>query len=90
MKECEINCIVKDNNGIITQLGFKELGVHSIFIITRLILSERISIYVNKKGCRVKVVVGESSIDSNVSTTSGKTNMDINELNFLPECNSQN
>ena len=90
MKECEINCVVKDNSGIITQLGFKEQGIHSIFIITRLILSERISIYVYKKGVRVKVVVGEARIDNNSFTTSDKDNMDINELNFLPECNSPN
>jgi hypothetical protein len=57
MKEYEINCVVKDNTGFITQLGFKDKGIHSIFIITRLILSGRIFSYVNKNGKRVKVVV---------------------------------
>lgn len=48
MNEYEINCVVKDNNGIITQLGFKNQGIHSAFIITHLILSEKISLYVKK------------------------------------------
>jgi hypothetical protein len=89
LKEYEINCIVKDNSGFITQLGFKDQGIHSIFIITRLILSERISLYVNKNGNRVKVVVGESTIDNEFTTFDEEKNIDIDALNFLPECNSQ-
>lgn len=64
MEEYEINCVVKDNSGIITQLGFKDQGIHSIFILTRLIILGRISFYVNKNGNRVKVVVRESTIDN--------------------------
>ncbi len=89
MKEYEINCVVKDNSGFITQLGFKDKNIHSIFIITRLILSERISLYVNKNGNRVKVVVGESTINNELTTSDEEKNTDIDALNFLPECNSQ-
>ena len=46
-------------------MGFKDQGIRSIFIITLLILSERFSFYVNKKGNRVKVVVKGSTIDKN-------------------------
>ena len=46
-------------------MGFKDQDIHSIFIITRLILSERFSFYVNKKENRVKVVVKGSTIDKN-------------------------
>ncbi len=87
MKEYEINCVVKDNSGFITQLGFKDQGIHSIFIITRLILSGRIFSYVNKNGKRVKVVVRESTLDIEFSI-SDKENIDINDLDFLPKCSS--
>jgi hypothetical protein len=90
VKGYEINCIVKDNYGNITQLGFKGKGVHSIFIITRLILSGRFYIYVYNNGNKVKVVVNESSIDNNESITSyDDDSIDINELNFLPVCLSK-
>ena len=88
MEEYEINCVVKDNSGIITQLGFKDLGIHSIFILTRLILSERISFYVNKNGNRVKVVVRDSTID-NESLISDDECINIDDLNFLPKCSSR-
>jgi hypothetical protein len=88
LKEYEISCVVKDNSGFITQFGFKDQGIHSIFIITRLILSERISLYVNKNGNRVKVVVGESTINNEFATFDEEKNIDIDTLNFLPECNS--
>jgi hypothetical protein len=55
MNEYEASCVVKDNNGIITQLGFKNQDIHSAFIITRLILSERFFFYVNKNGNKLKV-----------------------------------
>jgi hypothetical protein len=79
---------MKDGNQVITQLGFGDQGTHSIFIITRLILSERILLYVTKNGNRVKVTVGESEIN-NDSTTSDEEIMDINDLDFLPICNDQ-
>jgi hypothetical protein len=87
MKEYEITCVVKDNSGFITQLGFKDQGIHSIFIITRLILSGRIFSYVNKNGKRVKVVVRESTPDIEFSI-SDEENIDINDLDFLPKCSS--
>ena len=87
MKEYEINCVVKDNSGFITQLGFKDQGIHSIFIITRLILSGRIFSYVNKNGKRVKVVVRESTPDIEFSI-SDEENIDINDLDFLPKCSN--
>ncbi len=87
MKEYEINCVVKDNSGFITQLGFKDQGIHSIFIITRLILSGRIFSYVNKNGKRVRVVVRESTLDIEFSI-SDEENIDINDLDFLPKCSS--
>lgn len=87
MEEYEINCVVKDNSGFITQLGFKDQGIHSIFIITRLILSGRIFSYVNKNGKRVKVVVRESTPDIEFSI-SDEENIDINDLDFLPKCSS--
>lgn len=85
MKEYEIVCVKKDNDGDITQLGFQGQGIHSIFIITRLVLSERILFYVNKEGNRVKVVVGESKINNDFKTSDEEI-IDINELNFLPAC----
>ena len=87
MEEYEITCVVKDNSGFITQLGFKDQGIHSIFIITRLILSGRIFSYVNKNGKRVKVVVRESTPDIEFSI-SDEENIDINDLDFLPKCSS--
>jgi hypothetical protein len=89
VEEYEINCVVKDNSGIITQLGFKDQGIHSIFIITRLILSGRISsFYVNKNGNKVKVVVRDSIID-NESLISDDECINIDDLNFLPKCSSR-
>lgn len=88
MEEYEINCVVKDNSGIITQLGFKDQGIHSIFILTRLIILGRISFYVNKNGNRVKVVVRESTID-NESLISDDECINIDDLNFLPKCSSR-
>ena len=87
MKEYEINCVVKDNSGFITQLGFKDQGIHSIFIITRLILSGRIFSYVNKNGKRVRVVVSESTLDTEFSISS-EEHIDIDDLDFLPKCSS--
>ena len=87
MKEYEINCVVKDNSGFITHLGFRDQGIHSIFIITRLILSGRIFSYVNQNGKRVKVVVKESPFDVEFSI-SDEQNIDINNLDFLPKCSS--
>ena len=87
MEEYEINCVVKDNSGLITQLGFKDQGIHSIFIITRLILSGRIFSYVNKNEKRVRVVVSESTFDAEFSI-SDEENIDINDLDFLPKCSS--
>ena len=87
MEEYEINCVVKDNSGFITQLGFKDQGIHSIFIITRLILSGRIFSYVNKNGKRVRVVVRESTPDIEFSI-SDEENIDIDDLDFLPKCSS--
>ena len=63
MKKYEINCVVKDNSGFMTQLGFKDQGIHSIFIISRLILSGRFSFYVNKNGNRLRIVVKGPTID---------------------------
>jgi hypothetical protein len=83
--EYEINCVVKDNSGIITQLGFKDQGIHSIFILARLIIFGRISFYVNKDGNRVKVVVRESTTD-NESLISNDECINIDDLNFLPKC----
>jgi ribosomal protein S6E (S10) len=87
MNEYEINCVVKDNNGIITQLGFKNQGIHSAFIISRLILSERFGFYVNKNGNRVKVGV-KGSIKDNEFLISNDEIVDIDDLNFLPTCNN--
>jgi hypothetical protein len=87
VEEYEINCVVKDNSGIITQLGFKDQGIHSIFILTRLIILGRISFYVNKNGNRVKVVVRDSTID-NESLISDDECINIDDLNFLPKCSS--
>lgn len=87
MEEYEINCVVKDNSGFITQLGFKDQGIHSIFIITRLILSGKIFSYVNKNGKRVRVVVRESTLDIEFSIPD-EENIDINDLDFLPKCSS--
>ncbi len=89
MKEYEINCVVKDDSGIITQLGFKDHGIHSILIITRLILSGRVSFYINKNGNRIKVVVRESTL-YNEFFISDDENIDIDDLDFLPKCYSQN
>ena len=88
MEEYEINCVVKDNSGIITQLGFKDQGIHSIFILTRLIILGRISFYVNKNGNRVKVVVRDSTMD-NESLISDDECINIDDLNFLPKCSSR-
>lgn len=85
MKDYEIVCIVKNNNGVITQLGFKDQGIHSIFIITRLILSERMLLYVYKNGDRIKITAGESKINNDF-TTSDEETIDIDELSFLPAC----
>ena len=87
MEQYEVNCVIKDNGGFITQLGFKDHGIHSIFIITRLILSGRIFPYVNKNGKRVRVVVRESALDIEFSI-SDEENIDIDDLDFLPKCSS--
>jgi hypothetical protein len=89
VEEYEVNCVVKDISGFITQLGFKDQGIHSIFIISRLILSGRISPYVNKNGKRVRIVVRESTLDSEFPI-SYEEHMNIDNLDFLPKCNSQN
>ncbi|HEX5187756.1 MAG TPA: hypothetical protein VFV86_12785 [Nitrososphaeraceae archaeon] len=78
---------MKDNGGFITQLGFKDQGIHSVFIITRLILSGRIFPYVNKNGKRVRVVVKESALDIEFSISS-EEHIDIDDLDFLPKCSS--
>ena len=88
MNEYEINCVVKDNNGIITQLGFKNQGIHSAFIITRLILSERFYFYVNKNGNRLKVGVKGSIKDNEFFISDDDEIVDIDDLNFLPTCNN--
>ncbi|MDQ4072712.1 MAG: hypothetical protein M3162_00265 [Thermoproteota archaeon] len=90
MKEYEISCVVKDNSGVITQLGFSDQGIHSILIITRLILSGRVSFYINKNGNRVKVVVKESTIYNEFFIDDDDENIDIDDLDFLPKCYSQN
>ena len=87
MEQYEVNCVIKDNGGFITQLGFKDHGIHSIFIITRLILSGRIFPYVNKNGKRVRVVVSESTLDTEFSISS-EEHIDIDDLDFLPKCSS--
>ncbi len=87
MKEFEISCVVKDNSGIITQLGFKDQDIHSIFIITRLILSEKIFLYVKKNGNRLKVGVKGSTIDNEFFISDDEI-VDIDDLNFLPKCNN--
>ena len=87
MEQYEVICVMKDNGGFITQLGFKDQGIHSIFIITRLILSGRIFPYVNKNGKRVRVVVSESTIDTEFSISS-EEHIDIDDLDFLPKCSS--
>ena len=87
MEQYEVNCVMKDNGGFITQLGFKDHGIHSIFIITRLILSGRIFPYVNKNGKRVRVVVSESTLDTEFSISS-EEHIDIDDLDFLPKCSS--
>ncbi|WP_458719536.1 hypothetical protein [Candidatus Nitrosocosmicus sp. R] len=78
---------MKDNTGLITQLGFKDQGIHSIFIISRLILSGRISPYVNKNGKRVRVVVRATTLDIEFSI-SNEMHIDIDDLDFLPKCNN--
>ena len=85
MKDYEIVCLVKDNNGTITQLGFKDRSIHSAFIITRLILSEKISLYVKKNGNRLKVGVKGSNFDNEFFISDDEI-VDIDELNFLPKC----
>ena len=86
MKDYEIRCIVKDNNGTITQLGFKDKSIHSAFIITRLIISEKISLYVKKNGNRLKVGVKGSTFDNELVISDDEM-VDIDDLNFLPKCN---
>lgn len=87
MKDYEIRCIVKDSNGTITQLGFKDRSIHSAFIITRLILSEKISIYAKKNGNKLKVGV-KGSIKDNDFFISDDEIVDIDDLDFLPTCNN--
>jgi hypothetical protein len=87
VEEYEINCIVKDNSGFMTQLGFKDRGIYPIFIITRLILSGRIFSYVNRNGKRVKIAVRESILDIEFSI-SDEENIDIDDLDFLPKCSN--
>ena len=87
MEQYEVNCVMKDNGGFIIQLGFKDQGIHSIFIITRLILSGRIFPYVNKNGKRVRVVVSESTLDIEFSI-SNEEHIDIDDLDFLPKCSN--
>ena len=88
MKEYEIECVVKDNSGTKTQIGFKDKGTHSIFIVTRLILAGRISFYVNNNGNKVQVVVNESTL-YNESTASENEVIDIDDLHLLPVCHSK-
>ena len=85
MEQYEVNCVIKDNSGFITQLGFKDQGIHSIFIISRLILSGRIFPFVNKNGKRVRVVVRASTLDIEFSI-SDEEHIDIDDLDFLPKC----
>ena len=87
MEEYEINCVVKDNSGFMTQLGFKDQGIHPIFIITRLILSGRIFSYLNRNGKRVKVAVRESTLDIEFSILD-EENIDIDDLDFLSKCSN--
>lgn len=77
---------MKDNNGTITQLGFKDKSIHSAFIITRLIISEKISLYVKKNGTRLKVGV-KGSTYNNEFVISDDEMVDIDDLSFLPKCN---
>jgi len=76
---------VKDSNGTITQLGFKDRSIHSAFIITRLILSEKISLYVKKNGNKLKVGVKGSIKDNDFFISDDKI-VDIDDLDFLPTC----
>jgi hypothetical protein len=87
VEEYEINYVEKDKSGFITQLGFKDQGIHSIFIITRLIHSGRIFSYVNKNRKKVRVVVRESTLDIEFSIFD-EENIDIDDLDFLPKCSS--
>ena len=87
MEKYEVNCVIQDNSGLITQLEFKDRGIHSIFIISRLILSGRISPYVNKNGKRLRVVVRATKLDIEFSN-SNEGHIDIDDLDFLPKCSN--
>lgn len=83
--EYEITCIIEDHDGNITHMGFKEEGIHSVPLITRLIIEGRNSFYTIKDGDKIMVdSINTSAYNKPMNTKT--TIIDVNDLYFLPRC----
>jgi hypothetical protein len=79
----EINCIVKDVNGIISHCGVKGYGVQPIAIIDKLIREDVCSFFTYDGEKKRKVYARTISSGAPILTTD-PSGSDINGLNILP------
>lgn len=85
VNEHEITCIIEDNDGNITHMGFKKEGIHSVLIITRLIIEGSNSFYIYKNGDKMMVDTIKTP-DYNKPLNTDPVAIDIDDLYFLPRC----
>lgn len=83
MDAFEIDCIVKDTDGIISHCGVKGYGVQPIAIIDKLIREETCSFFTYDKENKLNVYAKTSPSGTTFLTTD-PNGSDRNGLNFLP------
>lgn len=83
MDAIEINCIVKDINGIISHCGVKGYGIQPIAIINKLIKEETCSFFIYNGESKMNVYA-KTSPDGTTFLTTDPNGVDRNRLNLLP------
>lgn len=83
MDEFEIDCIVKDTNGILSHCGVKGYGVQNVLIIEKLIREDACTFFIYEAD-KKKNVYARTSPNGTTILTTDPNGSDMNTLNSLP------
>jgi hypothetical protein len=84
MDELEIECILIDEHGLISQIGVKGYGMQPVALISHLIKEHTFCFYTYRNGNRTQVFVNFTTNKSPfLATQPDETN--VNDLDFLPK-----
>jgi hypothetical protein len=83
LDDFEIECIIKDSNGIISHCGVKGYGVQNVLMMEKLISEEACNFFIHE-GEKKRKVYARASPKGTTFLTIDPNGLDMNTLNSLP------